>query len=136
MEFLTMKEYSKAHAEDIEEYFKLPENRRVGIISRIDLRECKTEDNKEFVMIDIFVDCGKERRKSYGVDFLRKYLKQLDLVVDDLIGKVVVITIKNDKYRTVSNLAFVAKDEDGGLDIVSYVDDKQLEVMEKLRKLF
>lgn len=136
MEFLTMKEYSKVHAEDIEESFELPENRRVGIISRIDLRECKTEDNKEFVMIDIFVDCGKERRKSYGVDFLRKYLKQLDLTVDDLIGKVVVITIKNDKYRTVSNLAFVAKDEDGGMDIVSYVDDKQLEVMEKLRKLF
>lgn len=136
MKYFEIKEYNKAQAESIEKSFDLPENRKVGTISRIDLRECKTEDNKEFVMIDLFVDCGKERRKSYGVDFLRKYLKQLDLTVDDLIGKAVIITIKSDKYRTVSNLAFVGINEEGGLDIVSYVDEKQLEVMEKLRKLF
>lgn len=101
-----------------------------GTIINVEPRKITPRDDRpEFTMVDIYVKDIKGRRfkKSYSVDFIRKYLNQLNITVIDLAGKQVLFK-QRDEFKNISALTFIAvKELDDGSGVypiqVSYINE-------------
>lgn len=132
----------KLAEEDIRASQEMSEEYMGGIVTAVAVRECtrKDETKTTFSMIDLQVTSkGKNFRKSYSVDFLRKYLNQLGVKAENLFGAAVMFKTK-DKFKNISYLAVIGTNKnDDQSDIVfvtiPYVDEADQDVLKKLKDL-
>lgn len=120
----------------IREVQDMNEDYKAGIITGIQVRECtrKDEEKTKFNMIDLTVTSdGRTYKKSYSVDFLRKYLVQLGIKAENAFNAAVMFKPK-DRFKNISYLAFIGTD---GNDFVTipFVDEADADVLKKLKEL-
>lgn len=107
-----------------------------AVITKVTVRECESkEDKTKFNMVDyeLKTAAGKSVRKSFSVDFLRKVLNQLGVKAADLVGKVMIITVK-DRFKQVGLFVPLAVSADGFCPI-QYQDEEETESLKKLADL-
>lgn len=127
----TITEEIHAELDELREDLGVPIAAGLGEITNYAVRECNGANGK-FKMVDIFVTANKNKvyRKSFSVDFARKFFNQLGYKVRECIGAKVFITVKK-PYNNVGYMSFIVED-DGELNVWKYQEfsedaDKQLD---------
>lgn len=127
----TMTDEMHESLDELREDLGVPIAAGLGEISNYGVRECNGANGK-FKMVDVFITANKNKlyKKSFSVDFARKFFQQLGYKVRECIGAKVLITIKK-PYNNVGYLSFLTEN-DGELSIWKYQDfsddaDKQLD---------
>ena len=71
----------------------LQRNELIGYILDINARECTSKNGSKFTLIEFIVkgSDNKKYKKTFSVDFMRNYLKQLNCKIQDLMNVVVII---------------------------------------------
>lgn len=130
-------EVLKQACAEIRQVQEMNEDYKAGTITGIQVRECtrKDEDKTKFNMIDITVTSdGRTYKKSYSVDFLRKYLIQLGIKAENTFNAAVMFKPK-DKFKNISYLAFIGVDENTKFVTIPFVDEADQDVLKKLKEL-
>lgn len=130
-------EVLKQACAEIREVQEMNEEYKAGVITGINVRECqrRDEDKTKFNMIDITVASdGRTYKKSYSVDFLRKYLVQLGIKAENTFNAAVMFKPK-DKFKNIGYLAFIGVDSDTKFVTIPFVDGADQDVLKKLKEL-
>lgn len=130
-------EVLKSACEEIRKAQEMSEDYKAGVITGIEVRDCvrKDEDKTKFNMIDLQVKSnGKTYKKSYSVDFLRKYLLQLGIKAENLFNSAVMFKTK-DKFKNIGYLAVIGVDEETNFVTIPYVDEADADALAKLKAL-
>ena len=121
----------------IREVQEMSDDYKAGTIIAIAVRECtrKDEEKTKFNMIDLTVSSdGRTYKKSYSVDFLRKYLVQLGIKAENAFNAAVMFKPK-DKFKNISYLAFIGVSDDAEFVTIPFVDEADQDVLKKLKEL-
>lgn len=92
----------------------IPEGHMVGIVIDIRPKECKGKDGNKFTLIEFIIRGADNKRykKSYSVDFMRKYLNQMNIKINSLKECAVSFRPSGD-YNNAAAVGFIgASDED------------------------
>lgn len=108
----------------------------VGKIKNIEISKHKNrETGQEFELIDLIIEDakGKNKRKSWSVDFVRKYLRQLGVKLADTFGAVVLFTL-DPQYKSPKFLCFNTVVD--GVPVPSpYVDEEKQDYIKRIEEL-
>lgn len=141
-------ELVKVSKNTLEEYYEYhKDNKNIGnsvlcgSIKEIKTRDCASKEGNKFTMVDLIVETpkGKSYRRSYNVDFMKRYLTQLQKNIRDIYGACVYFTIKK-PYNEISWLAFLTTEEDfeeidvHKIDITSFKNEEEPVNMEDIFK--
>lgn len=100
------------------------------IIDAIPRKVSPKDGRPDFTMVDIYVkgNSGARFRKTFSVDFARKFLNFFELKIDKIFGLYVFFKQK-DEYKNIGKMSFIScfKKEDGTIEDIEeceYINDK------------
>lgn len=117
----------KTESKNFRENEIIAEGHMLGTVIDIRPRECKGKDGNKFTLIEIVIrgEDNKRYKKSYSVDFMRKYLNQLKIKINSLKECAVSFRPSGD-YNNAAAVGFIgASDEDlSDVSIHYYINEE------------
>lgn len=111
-----------------------------GFIVDIDAKECVGKNNNKFTLIEFSIkgQDNKRYRKTFSVDFMRAYLKQLDCEIQELTN-VVVLVKPTGEYNNIGKFAPVASmnwnSDDAYFAALKYINEPVVKDWDVFKKL-
>lgn len=99
----------------------------IGYIDKVKIDECENSENgQKFTMVRLIIvnEKGKEFKKSYSLEFYRKYINQLGVKSIDLKDTAVIFK-KKDRFNNISAFLPLQIDEDGKMSVFTYEDEDE-----------
>lgn len=108
----------KTDSEKLREKGVIAEGHLLGTVIDIRPRECKGKDGNKFTLIEFIIrgEDNKRYKKSYSVDFMRKYLNQMKFKINNLKNCAVSFRPSGD-YNNAAAVGFIGADNEDFSDI-------------------